>query len=283
MSAKSKIEWCEATWNPLLGCSKIGPDCANCYAIREVHRMAHNPNPLIKVANQGLTVVNGSGVNWSGIVRVIPERLDQPLRRKKPTRYFVNSLSDIFHEAVSDEQLDQMFGVMAQSRQHVFIILTKRAERMAQYLQPGKLFQCGVGVYRWPMNHVWLGISAGDQATLDRRFGHLMAVPATLASVRLLSLEPLIGPIELPVAAETGIDWLIVGGESGPNARPSSLEWVRNLRDWSVRHKVAFFFKQWGNWFPDDAVPGMHHVNNKRIAGRILDGRTWSQFPEDLS
>jgi len=207
MSANSKIEWCEDSWNPVVGCSKVSPGCKHCYAINHVHRMAGNPNPKIRAANEGLTIIEGGHPNWTGKVRLIPERLEIPLRKRKPTRYFVNSLSDLFHKDLSRWDIGRVFASMAICDRHIFQILTKRSEEMCEYSQmiaagrdatvaeafanlrpmPGQHWQ-------WPLPNVWLGVSVEDQQRADERIPLLLQTPA---AIRFLSVEPLLGPVNL--------------------------------------------------------------------------------------
>ena len=329
MSSNSKIAWTDATWNPVVGCSKVSPGCKHCYAINHVHRMAGNPNPKIAAANEGLTVIEGGYPNWTGKVRLIPERLSIPMKRRKPTRYFVNSLSDLFHKELPDEDIDKVVSVMALCPRHTFQILTKRSERMINYwcaaectlrnaevsaaaktlstsirpfaLPSERIFETrriALGeawkIYAWPLPNVWLGVSVESRKYLSR-IDHLRQTPA---AVRFLSLEPLLedlGQLDL-----TGIDWVIVGGESGPGARPMHPDWVRSIRDQSVAAGVPFFFKQWGAYCPfpiiDDKkrdnfvdVPvgdATHHRMfrvRKKWATCLLDGRTWDEMPSGHS
>jgi protein gp37 len=281
LSALSKIEWTDATWNPVVGCSKVSPGCKGCYAIKEVHRMAGNPNPKIRAANEGLTVIEGGHPNWTGKVRLIPERLEIPLRRRKPTRYFVNSLSDLFHQDLSFEEIRQVHFAMLRAHWHTYQILTKRSDRMAEYFRwwfgtDGELAQ--------PAEWIWLGVSVESRDYLSR-IDHLRKTPA---AVRFLSLEPLLedlGQLDL-----SGIDWVIVGGESGPGARPMHPEWVRSIRDQCVAAGAPFFFKQWGEWRPAVLMDGDGDYQyfrdgqgtrkvGKKAAGRLLDGRTWDEMP----
>ncbi len=280
MSAVSKIGWTRATWNPTLGCSKISPGCKRCYAIHDVHRMAGNPNPKLKAANEGLTVIQGGEANWTGRVRLIPERLEIPLKTRKPTTYFVNSLSDLFHEELSDADIDRVFAVMALCPQHRFQVLTKRAARMrdwhladlplssreefvaAQAAHTGRVvwdargsdrhayFGCGrIGDIsnrrpwpHWPLPNVWLGVSAESREYLSR-IDHLRQIPA---AVRFLSLEPLLE--DLGTLNLEGIHWVIVGGESGRGARPMHPDWVRSIQRQCETARVPFFFKQHGEY-----------------------------------
>ena len=317
MSAISKIQWTQATWNPTLGCSKISPGCKNCYAIKDVHRMSFNPNPKVKAANQGLTVVNGNGPNWTGKLRLIPERLDIPTKTRKPTTYFVNSLSDLFHEDLDDDSILEVFRVMQDCPQHRFQVLTKRSKNMLRFMREWE----GESIWDGPVENVWLGVSVESRDYLSR-IDHLRQTPAAL---RFLSLEPLLedlGDISkyLDVAAEVGdgsgstgpIDWVIVGGESGPGARPVHIDWIRSIRDQCVVAGVPFFFKQWGEaapWVPgetkknsfillkDGRLGGLEDLDRdarpnflrrpqimarlgKKKAGRLLDCRTWDEMPQ---
>lgn len=234
LGEKSSIEWTEATWNPVTGCTKISQGCKHCYAERLARRLQAMGNPRY---------ANGFRVTLHY------DLLDLPLKWHKPKLIFVNSMSDLFHPDVPTEFIQQVFETMVRASHHTFQILTKRPARAAEiaHLLP------------WPEN-VWMGTSVESHEVLHR-VAALKAIPAT---VRFLSLEPLLGPIpNLPL---DGIHWVIVGGESGPGARPMNPEWVRQIRDQCIRHGVAFFFKQWGG-------------TNKKITGRILDGRTWDEMP----
>jgi protein gp37 len=234
MSSTSKIEWTNATWNPVRGCSKISPGCKNCYAERFAERfrgVAHHP------FEQGFDL------------RLVPEALELPLRWKAGKLIFVNSMSDLFHEDVPDAFIHSIFDVMSRATRHRFQILTKRSARMAEFCARLTI----------PAN-VWLGVSV-ENADFIWRVDDLRDVSA---QVRFLSVEPLLGPIEkLPLS---GIQWVIVGGESGPRARPMKLEWVRSLRDQCLTQRVPFFFKQWGGV-------------QKRRTGRELDGLLWNEMP----
>jgi protein gp37 len=234
MGDKSAIEWTDATWNPVTGCTKVSPGCKHCYAERLAHRLQAMGNPRYR---------NGFAVTLH------PDQLALPLRWQTPRRIFVNSMSDLFHEAVPESFIAQVFEVMARAPWHVFQVLTKRAVRLGT-LAPR---------LPWPPN-VWQGVSV-ENAKYTARVTSLQAVPA---QIRFLSVEPLLGPIpRLPL---DGIDWVIVGGESGPGWRPLDPTWVRDIRDQCVRAAVPFFFKQWGGIRPTSG-------------GRILDGRCWDEMP----
>ena len=279
------IEWTDRTWNPLTGCTKVTPGCDHCYA-KTMHERFNGPGSF-------------------DTVTLHPERLDQPLRWRKPARVFVNSMSDLFHRDVPDEYIAWVFGVMALAPEHTFQILTKRHGRMRSLLSSGDFRRMvgervGVreGVYRrelvgWPLPNVWAGVSVENQQWADLRPDALRGTPA---AVRFLSVEPLLGPVTVDL---TGIDWVIVGGESGPGARPMHPGWARSLRDQCVAAGVPFLFKQWGAWAPHDvARPTVSQLDyhgthwdgtdaamarvGKKAAGRELDGRTWDQYPETV-
>lgn len=376
---KSRIEWTEATWNPIVGCSIATPGCTNCYAMKMASR--------IEAMNAGLRDGHGAAPHyagtthkvkgravWTGKLALAPiDTLLAPLRRKKPTTYFVNSMGDLFHEDAPDHWIDMVFVVMALSPQHTFQVLTKRAERMRHYLSdpyvaeriymhacdtviefnlnavliPHPVFEAvappGPRIHLdvWPPRNVWLGVSTERQKEADARIPELLRTPA---AVRFISAEPLLGPIDLTQLCSTGdgmnhlnalagvqrrdignpapqfsninrLDWVIVGGESGQNARPISIQWIRELRDQCGAAKTPFFFKQWGEWHPAgikpsetpgkfafgdyaydratmvqvDAYPrqftkfGARSVVErvgKAKAGRTLDGRIHDEMPE---
>lgn len=236
MADKSAIEWTHATWNPVTGCSKVSPGCAHCYAERFAERWRGIPGHPYE---QGFEL------------RLWPERLELPLRWLRPRLIFVNSMSDLFHEDVPFEFIRSVFDVMAQANWHVFQVLTKRHERLAE-LAP---------LLEWPEN-VWIGVSIENRRWV-RRADYLRSVDA--AAVRFISAEPLLGP--LTGLELTGIDWLIAGGESGPGHRPIREEWVVDLRDRCATAGVPFFFKQWGGPRP-------------KSGGRLLQGNEWSQLPQ---
>lgn len=234
MATKSGIEWTEYTWNPVTGCTKISHGCKNCYALRMSKRL--KAMGVRKYAN-GFDLTLHEAV------------LSEPLRWKKPRIVFVNSMSDMFHEDVPDDFILRAFAVMRQASMHIFQVLTKRAERIVAMNEQ----------IDWPSN-VWMGVSVEDNAQVRRA----ELLKQTNAKVKFLSLEPLLGP--LPDLNVNGIDWAIVGGESGPGARPMLKPWVVQIRNKCHVSDVPFFFKQWGG------------VNKKRT-GRELDGRTWDSMP----
>ena len=233
--ARSAIEWTEATWNPVTGCTKVSPGCSHCYAERMAGRLKAMGQP-----------------NYANGFRVTTHEhtLEAPLGWRKPQVVFVNSMSDLFHSQVPEDFIFRAVEVMRRANWHNFQVLTKRAERLAEMATH----------VDWPDN-VWVGVSV-ETSEFTTRIDHLRRVPA---AVRFLSLEPLLGPIsDLNL---TDIDWVIVGGESGPGARPMDEAWVLGIREQCREARVPFFFKQWGGF-------------NKKKAGRLLEGRTWDEMPE---
>jgi protein gp37 len=364
MASFTPIEWTDATWNPVVGCSVVSSGCTNCYAMKQANRLLDG-NPKSPHYAGTTRKVNGNSV-WTGKVALAPEHiLIQPLRWKRPRRIFVNSMGDLFHKNVPDEWIDQIFSIMGHCTQHTFQLLTKRPERMRDYIQrwqPAKsgnprdpkdcypfITRDGVDANKrlkreplytiWPLPNVWLGVSAENQPTADERIPILLNTPA---AKRFVSCEPLLGPVDLEILeydkslfnslegvglemnggqpyqlSGNQLDWVIVGGESGPNARPVHPEWVRSLRDQCLGAKVPFFFKQWGEFAtiydrdvddPDwhycqdyeNASPkgrwlnlaGGHGFHGDRIvrvdrvgkarAGRTLDGCIWDEMPGDI-
>jgi protein gp37 len=237
MGDKSQIEWTDATWNPTTGCTKVSPGCKHCYAELMAARL--------KAMGQS-NYRNGFDLTLQ------PHMLDRPLKWKEPRRIFVDSMSDLFHEDVPTEYIRRVFDVMWRAHWHQFQVLTKRAERLLA-LDRGSLLD-------WAPN-IWMGVSVEN---LDYAY-RIEYLRRTGAHVKFLSLEPLLGP--LPNLGLRGIDLVIVGGESGPKARPVDPAWVTDIRDQCQKEGVAFFFKQWG---------GVH----KKQAGRELDGRTWDEMPD---
>lgn len=335
MADNTPIEWTDATWNPITGCSVVSPGCTNCYAMKLAGgRLRHHPT------RAGLTQASKAGPVWTGEVRFNPEVLDQPLRWRRARRIFVCAHGDLFHESVPDAWIDQVFAVMALAPQHTFQVLTKRAARMQAYMndpttsrrawaRAWTIFKHSVGGRyagdHWPLDNVWLGVSAEDQPRADERIPKLLG---TLAAMRFASLEPTLGAVDLHKlevrggrlvvfqsaltgaltalhdAADSHLDFtgprrltldsVIVGGESGPGARPMHPNWARKIRDDCAAAGVPFHFKQWGAWEPNDTahamdggpVPGstrrfdcvtfpnaqkMNRVG-KKAAGRLLDG-----------
>ena len=333
----SKIEWTGETWNPVVGCSLASPGCTNCYAMTMAARLENMSVTHEMVAGgdagpmrhyRGLTKKSKTGPVWTGKVALAPDAIiTKPLTWKKPRTIFVCSMADLFHESVPDAWIDRVFGMMARAHWHTYQVLTKRSARLRRYLSSfredgqGFLTRGGVDAYKagvvsfnpknWPLPNVWLGVSAEDQKRADERIPDLLATPA---AVRFVSAEPLLGPVDFTSpgpsqclfvggAAPYPVDWIIVGGESGPNARPMHPDWVRSIRDQCASAGTAFFFKQWGAWLPsnDDVnfsdgaewaarhFPGrpvqqissghtLVHVGKAR-AGRLLDGRTHDAMP----
>ena len=242
---KTKIEWTEETWNPSTGCSKVSSGCKFCYA--EV--MAKRLNAMGVKGYE-----NGFGFT------LMPDRLAQPFNRRKPTKFFVNSMSDLFHEDMPDDFLDQIFDVIRKTPRHIYQILTKRENRMSAYFN-NKLI---------PQN-VWLGVTVEDRKSGLPRINVLRELNT---SIKFLSIEPLLedlGNINL-----YGIDWVIVGGESGPKARPMDEKWVRKIKDQCEIYDVPFFFKQWGTWGADMVK------RNKKKNGRKFQGRIWEEYPYQI-
>jgi len=238
MASNSSIEWTQATWNPVTGCTKISAGCLNCYAERMTKRLKAMGQPNYR---HGFRVTCHKGT------------LNLPMKLRKLDRIFVNSISDLFHEDVPDSFIKQVFGIIAKTPHHIYQVLTKRADRLAR-LAPE---------LHWSDN-LWMGVTV-ENAECVGRIADLRTVPAR---VRFLSMEPLIGPVQ--ALDLTDIHWVIVGGESGPGARPMQPEWVRPIRDKCISVGVPFFFKQWGGV-------------NKKKAGRLLDAKTWDQMPVALA
>lgn len=240
--AESSIEWTEHTWNPVTGCTKLSPGCKHCYAETMARR---------------LKAMGAAGYEQGFKLVLHPERLGQPLRRSAPTTYFVNSMSDLFHEEVPDEFINQVLEVCIATPQHTYQVLTKRATRLPEFFESR----------RCPPN-VWLGVSVED-----RKYGlpRIDALRRVHAPVRFLSVEPLLE--DLGSMNLEGIDWVIVGGESGGGARPMKAAWAENVRNEALEQGVAFFFKQWGAWGADGVR------RDKKRNGRDLGGRSWNEFP----
>jgi protein gp37 len=235
MAGNSHIEWTDATWNPVTGCSKVSPGCKHCYAERMAKRLQAMGQP---------NYANGFEVTLQ------PHMLELPLEWKRPRRVFVNSMSDLFHKDVPLSFIKKVFSVMRRANWHQYQLLTKRSERLLE-VSP---------LLTWEP-HIWIGVSVENDDYTSR----IDDLRKTGADVKFLSLEPLLGPLRK--LNLRGMDWVIVGGESGPGARPMNPDWVREIRDQCVRANVPFFFKQWGGPF-------------KKRTGRVLDGRTWDQMPQ---
>jgi protein gp37 len=329
MAENSKIEWTDVTWNPTTGCTRASAGCDNCYAFGMTKRLA----AMGQKKYQGLA----GKTHFNGVLKTHDDELQKPLRWKKPRMVFVNSMSDLFHKDVPFEFIDKVFCVMNATKftlpisqrsknWHTYQVLTKRPDRMAEYmLSRAQKFAHGehpifkvrgeamrgsgaepmnaAAVLQWPPDNIWLGTSVENQQAADERIPHLLRCPA---AVRFLSCEPLLGPVNLEVPWEgeqtsptLQIDWVIVGGESGHNARPTHPDWARSIRDQCEAAGVPFFFKQWGEWAPLEVcaepaaswtpcgVDRIHIFDDhetvfrigKKAAGRRLDGREWNEFP----
>jgi len=239
----SKIEWTEVTWNPTTGCSKVSEGCAHCYAEVMAHR---------------LQAMGAPGYDNGFELQLMPDRLMQPVKRTKPTRYFVNSMSDLFHEEIPDSYIEQVFDIIAQTPRHSYQILTKRERRMAEYFKTHVI----------PSN-VWMGVTVENAKHGVPRIDYLRQINA---QIRFISIEPLLedlGELDL-----TGIHWVIVGGESGAKARPMDEKWVLPIKKQCDQQGSAFFFKQWGTWGQDNIK------RTKKANGRLLLGRTWDAYPK---
>jgi len=340
----SNIEWTEKTWNPTVGCTEVSPGCTNCYAAKMAWRLQHMPNQTVSKDYAGTVkkLDNGKLV-WTGKVNMLQHRLREVIHNKKPTVYFVDSMSDLFHKDVPLYYIDQVYATMAIAHWHTFQILTKRPDRMLAwynhkdtawanegmqgderirfqtYHTYGKQKQISPDKWHWPLKNVWIGTSVENQKAADERIPFLLQVPA---AVRFLSCEPLLGPVSIDFVSIYealdprhgripsilgGINWVIVGGESGSGARPMHPDWARALQHQCQEAGVAFFFKQWGNWLPIDmphnqetiaplkkneqwlnqaggqgfhgeAVYRMRNVG-KHDAGRLLDGKEYNELP----
>jgi protein gp37 len=243
MSSKSSIEWTERTWNPTVGCNKVSPGCSHCYA---------------EVMAKRLQAMGVNGYQDGFSLNLLPQRLSEPMNRKRPTVYFVNSMSDLFHDKIPESYLLQVLETIRQAPQHIFQILTKRAERMADFF-----------IRHQPPQNVWLGVTAEDRLHGLPRLEVLRQIPA---AVRFVSIEPLLedlGQIDL-----AGIHWVIVGGESGQKARPMQLEWVVGIQRQCEEQDIRFFFKQWGTFGSDGKK------RSKKENGRLLNGSLWDEVPE---
>ncbi len=315
MADRTQIEWTDATWNPITGCTVVSPGCTNCYAMRLAGtRLKHTPS------RAGLTMDSKAGPVWNGKVRFNSEWLTQPLRWKKPRMIFVCAHGDLFHEDVPDEWIDQVFAIMAEAHWHTFQVLTKRTKRMRQYLavREHQLAAALMALFnqrvpspgRWPrlpLPNVWLGVSVEDQTRADQRLA-TMAALAEMGWLTWVSYEPALGPVNWK--GWEFARWIVSGGESGGSARPTHPEWHRATRDFCAAREIAFLFKQWGSWaprrpskksdlvdarmslilspsgsitsgllnYPDDAWV-VDRIGKTR-AGRLLDGREHNGMPQ---
>lgn len=309
MGQKSKIEWTDATWNPIRGCSmakgsELG-GCLNCYAARLNAR--NLPNLKSPTTREAFARILESGPRWTGKIELIPSTLHLPLRWKTPQRIFVNSQSDLFHEDLALADIDRIISVMGQAPQHTYKVLTKRPEVAVRYFAARDAEwargNADRAVIRRAMERIWLGVSAEDQKTADLRIPLLLTLPV---AVRFLSYEPALGAVDLRrfLDASAGtwrIDWVIAGGESGPGARPAHPDWFRSVRDQCAAAEVPFFFKQHGEWLAGEVssssrdmgrfvnLAGEFDTAGERVrrvgkgaAGAVLDGREHRERPEAL-
>lgn len=256
--AESQIEWTDSTWNPVAGCSIMSSGCTNCYAMQMAKRL--EAMGVDKYA--GLTRKSGKRTVWNGAVREDRSALDIPRRWRKPRKIFVNSMSDLFHPQVTESFIEEVWAVMRDTPQHHYQILTKRPDRMLEVLKarlPEKL------------PNVWLGTSVEDSEVTER-IEHLKSIPA---AIRFISFEPLIGPVG--AVDLSGIDWAIVGGESGHAARPIKVDWIDEIYELCRTSDTAFFFKQWGTWGADNKK------RSKKANGRSYRGKTWDEMPEAVA
>lgn len=326
------IAWCTETWNPLRGCSRVSDGCRNCYAEAMAGRFSGIGQPY-----EGLTTKDSHGTaKWNGTIKLVHDKLTDPLRWKRPRMVFVNSMSDLFHESVPDDFIDQVFAVMTFARQHTFQVLTKRPKRMQEYMSRDpvtpaflEMFKLRNGIEfvgpmtNWPRKNIWLGVTVENQEAADERIPLLLQTPA---AVRWLSMEPLLGAVDLALLGTLPrsqhanytqthdlLHWVVVGGESGPNARPMHPAWPRSLRNQCAEAGVPFLFKQWGEWAPHQACAGgdeggdlrRGHVRylqgdgrepdghfrkgdaavariGKKSAGRLLDGALHDGYPHGV-
>lgn len=309
--ANTTIEWTNKTWNPTRGCSRVSEGCRFCYAERQAAR--NLPGLNSPTTGKPFAIMTDSGPRWTGKVELIESKLYEPLHWRKPQRIFVNSMSDLWHEALATEDQADIYGIMAMAHWHDFQVLTKRPQnRLAQFSDPTFAREVesrardyiskteGVASWRfeWPLPNVWEGVSIEDQPTADERIPLLLQ---TSAAIRFVSYEPALGPVNFGRYAGgfgLSLDWIIAGGESGPHARPPHPDWFRSVRDQCEVACVPFFFKQWGDWFtctdgmvlrdPPQFVIGtsgviaMSYKIGKKLAGAILDGREWREFPKAL-
>jgi protein gp37 len=261
----TKIEWTDRTWNPVRGCSRVSPGCDHCYAMGQAHRF---DTVSEKSPYHGLTTIRRGKVDWTGVARFIPEQLGAPLRWRKPQRIFVNSMSDLFHESLSNEEIAAVFGVMAGCPQHTFQVLTKRPKRATEWFKwiateehqdggPGAATVCGIQAANygasvdylglrdaWPLPNVHLGVSAEDQETYNARVPVL--VHQCPAALHWVSLEPQLGPIKLRGTGHLHLGWVVQGGESGPGARPFDVAWAHSMLDECAESGIPYFMKQLG-------------------------------------
>jgi protein gp37 len=311
----TKIEWATKAWNPIIGCSKKSAGCDDCLAIRETWRFAHSTNAKIRAANEGLVVMQNGRPNWTGKIRLIESRLDEPLRWKEPQRIFACSKTDLFHEHQRFADIDLVVSTMLRARDHRYLTLTKRPDNALRYWSSKRgHFTCEyqhVPAYSvsalLPLDNVWFGCSVENQREADNRREPMRKL-AEMGWFTWVSHEPALGPIDW--SGWEFIRWMVSGGESGKNARPAHPDWFRSTRDWCAVNNIPWFFKQSGDWIEDTTpfAPKAHqrivngtekcgyycddrvgHVDHKQTmmvrvgkkrAGAMLDGREWREFPE---
>lgn len=308
MSQNTGIQWTDATWNPIRGCSRVSEGCRNCYAERMAARFNGKGMPYegLAIRSEITTSKTFKSSSWTGEVRFIEEHLEDPLHWKKPRRIFVNSMSDLFHEKVSDAVITTIFDVMNRSRRHTFQILTKRPKRMMEFLSeypPGLKDSMKILRSQMPLPNVWLGVSVEDQKTADERIPLLLQTPA---AVRFISYEPALGPVTPrgitkgwcpthdfpggfchgPCKDDVRLDWVIVGGESGPGARPFYIQWARDIIGQCKEAGIPVFLKQLGAQ-PFDVCKKEHCLEPVRKHNSVFPlkdrkGGDWSEWPEDL-
>lgn len=311
MSKVTGIEWTDSTWNPIRGCTRVSRGCQNCYAEAVAARFSGPGRPYEGLAK--FVIVDGTPqARWTGELRFIEKHLKDPILWKTPAKIFVNSMSDLFHPAVTFEWLAAIFDVMARAKQHTYQILTKRPERMLETLLAGCDPGCETAFadmygQNWPPPNWWFGVSVEDQETANARIPILARSPARK---KFVSYEPALGPLDLAAAAGdtpslAALDWIIVGGESGSRARPMHPRWAQDVRNLCVSLDIPLFFKQWGEWVDprqclcalhsagahDYISDGLEHSSGcpneksfvirvgKKAAGALLDGVEWKEFP----
>jgi protein gp37 len=301
MAGISSIEWTKKTWNPTRGCSRVSKGCESCYAERDAGRWSGLGKPY-----EGLVRKTSHGWRWTGKMAVVEKDIEAPLRWKEPSLVFVNSMSDLFHDNLDDEPILRIFEVMRKAHWHVFQVLTKRVDRMLAFTQRLQFGSVMLNLAPIPvpnpavLPNVWLGCSVEDQESADMRLPLLVQVPTV---VRWLSCEPLLGYVDL-LKWIHNLHWVVAGGESGPGARPMHEDWAIMLRELCLFGKVPFFFKQWGQHGRAEDIKGldfptdrfslvraygedhrpvlMYKAKAKKDTGRLLEGRTWDEFPPGL-
>jgi len=276
-----RVAWADVIWDPVRGCSRKSAACVNCYAETETAR-----NSQAGGWGEGFARVTPDGMKWTGKVGIYEDRLKMPLGVEKPSRIFVNSIADVFHEEMTGPMVDRVFAVMASAPQHAYVILTKRQKKMQTYMAdpaaPGRVAAAIAAFGRegkiesWPPRNVWLGVTAENQKEAERRVPTLLETPA---AVRFVAAEPLLAAVELkpewlprPGVSGPTIDWVMAGGESGPSARPIQLDWVRALRDQCARTGTPFYWNDWGAAAPDGQAGAALETAHRRIDGALHEG-----------